>query len=99
MAAALQRRGYAVSGTARKIHADDLRLFDWIITMDETNLSGVRDLDPYGVYYEKIRPFVGFCRNHQDLRVPDPYYGGLSGFDYVIDLLEDGCGGILAEFL
>jgi protein-tyrosine phosphatase len=29
--------------------------------------------------------------------VPDPYYGGQRGFDHVIDLLEDGCQGILAE--
>jgi protein-tyrosine phosphatase len=27
--------------------------------------------------------------------VPDPYYGGPAGFEYVIDLLEDACSGLL----
>lgn len=97
MAAALQRRGYPVTGKARKIRIDDLRIFDLIVTMDETNLADVRGLDPDGSFHEKIRPFVGFCRRHNDPRVPDPYYGGQRGFDHVINLLEDGCEGILAE--
>jgi protein-tyrosine phosphatase len=97
MAAALQRRGYPVTGKARKIRLDDLRIFDLIVTMDETNLADVRGLDPDGSFHEKIRPFVGYCSRHNDPRVPDPYYGGQRGFDHVINLLEDGCEGILAE--
>jgi protein-tyrosine phosphatase len=30
--------------------------------------------------------------------VPDPYYGGPEGFEKVLDLLEDGCAGVLKEF-
>ena len=30
-----------------------------------------------------------------DLDVPDPYYGGPSGFDDVIDLVEAACRGLL----
>lgn len=97
MAAALQGRGYQVTGRARKIRLDDLRAFDLIITMDETNLADVRGLDPDGLHHEKIRPFVDFCTRHHDPRVPDPYYGGQRGFDHVINLLEDGCEGILTE--
>ena len=29
--------------------------------------------------------------------VPDPYYGGSEGFEYVLDILEDACGGVTAE--
>jgi len=29
--------------------------------------------------------------------VPDPYYGGDKGFDYVIDLLVDACEGLYEE--
>ena len=97
MTAALRERGYEVTGSARKIHRHDLRDFDLIVTMDESNLADVRGLDPLAEYHSKIRPFVGFCRRHNDPRVPDPYYGGQRGFSHVIDLLEDGCEGILAE--
>lgn len=95
MADALKRKGYGIHGQARKIDADDLKNFDLIVTMDESNFSDVQRLDPSGTLHEKIRPFMGFCRRHDDLRVPDPYYGGQRGFDHVIGLLEDGCQGIL----
>lgn len=96
MAEALSQWGFAISGTARRIEADDLENFDLIVTMDETNLSDVQRLDPSGKLHSKIRPFVSYCRHHDDPRVPDPYYGGKSGFDHVIALLEDGCREILA---
>ncbi len=97
MAEALKQHGFTVSGQARRIKPDDLEHFDLIVTMDETNLSDVRRLDPSGALHPKIRPFVSYCRHHDDPRVPDPYYGGKRGFDHVIALLEDGCGEILAS--
>jgi len=98
MSAALKRHGYTVAGNSRKIQPVDLEQFDLIITMDESNLADVRQLDPSGRYHSKIQPLVGFCQHHEDPRVPDPYYGGQSGFEHVIELLEDGCAGILAKF-
>lgn len=97
MAATLERNGYTVTGRARRIQPADLAYFDLIVTMDEDNLSSVRDLDPARRYRDKIRPLVSFCREHESPRVPDPYYGGQRGFDRVIELLEDGCAGILRE--
>lgn len=97
MSEALKRQGFTVSGRARRIEPEDLETFDLIVTMDESNLADVRRLDPGGKFHPKIRPFVSFCREHDDLRVPDPYYGGQRGFDHVIELLKDGCAGILDE--
>lgn len=95
MAACLMEKGYTVEGCARRMDAEDLDAFDLILTMDESNLGDVRSLDKTGDYHSKIRPFVSFLRHHDDARVPDPYYGGQRGFDHVIRMLEDGCGGIL----
>lgn len=95
MAESLRQKGFTVEGSARQIVAADLDSFDLIVTMDETNLAEVRRLDKTGKLHAKIQPFVSFCRHHDDLRVPDPYYGGQRGFDHVIRLLEDGCAGIL----
>lgn len=95
MSESLMRLGYSIEGQARPISADDLEHFDLIVTMDESNLADVRRLDRTGAYHSKILPFVGFCNHHEDLRVPDPYYGGQRGFDHVINLLKDGCQGIL----
>jgi protein-tyrosine phosphatase len=95
MADTLRRRGYAISGEARQVRAADLTRFDWIITMDETNLDEVRHLDSTGTQLEKIVPMVRFASAHDDLRVPDPYYGGQHGFEHVANLLEDACDGFL----
>lgn len=97
MSESLQRKGFTVEGRARQIQAADLEKFDLIVTMDESNLSDVRELDSSGTLHSKIQPFVSFCRHHDDLRVPDPYYGGQRGFDHVIRLLEDGCREILVS--
>jgi protein-tyrosine phosphatase len=98
MAEALERNGYTIDGCARQIAEEDLEKFDLIVTMDETNQADVQRLDKSGRLHQKIRPLVSFCRSHTDLRVPDPYYGGQRGFDHVIRLLGDGCGGVLDEF-
>jgi protein-tyrosine phosphatase len=96
MSAALGRLGYTVAGNARQILVADLERQDLIVTMDDDNLAEVRKLDRPGTFHGKIRPLVGFCREHTDRHVPDPYYGGQAGFDHVIRLLEDGCAGLLA---
>lgn len=98
MSESLRQKGFVIEGHARQIQPGDLTAFDLIVTMDESNLADVRKLDPSGELHGKIRPFVGFCRHHDDLRVPDPYYGGQRGFDHVIRMLEDGCEGILESF-
>ncbi len=98
MAETLRRAGFPVSGRARKITTADLDQFDLIVTMDEANFDEVTALDSSGKFHPKIHPFVSFCRDHDDPRVPDPYYGGQRGFDHVVELLKDGCAGILAQF-
>lgn len=97
MAAALRQQGYRVFGRSRPIHRLDLQQFDWIITMDEMNFREVCALDPDGVFHHKIKPMVSFCTRHQAMNIPDPYYGGDEGFRHVIDLLEDGCTGLLQQ--
>jgi len=96
MAATLTRCGYLVAGSARQLTAADLDHYDLVVTMDDENFADARRLDRSGATHGKIRPLVGFCRHHDDRHVPDPYYGGQDGFEHVVRLLEDGCGGILA---
>ena len=47
----------------------------------------------------RIEPMTSHCRVHQVSEVPDPYYGGEQGFEDVLDLLEDACGGLLETLL
>ncbi len=91
----LEKRGISASGSARKISIDDFRKFDLILTMDDFNRKEVLSIAPDVEARAKVQPFTSFCENHEASEVPDPYYGGSSGFTLVADLIEDGCQGVL----
>ena len=93
----LEQRGISVNGAARKISAGDFRDFDLILTMDDFNRQEVLAVAPDAEARAKVHPFTDFCENHEADEVPDPYYGGSSGFELVADLIEDGCQGLLAH--
>jgi protein-tyrosine phosphatase len=95
MAAHLAKNGYKAEGRSRQLTAGDLREFDLILTMDEENFADSLALDPTGEFHHKVKPFVDFLTGHDEPRIPDPYYGGDEGFAHVIELLEDGCAGLL----
>ncbi len=94
MAAALKGRGYRIHGNARRVSARDLDTFDLVLAMDADNEAELRTLAT-AANRHKIRRFTGFCTRHQIDEVPDPYYGGAQGFEHVVDIIEDGCHGLL----
>lgn len=96
MRAAATQRGYDLSSRARQVTAADLDRFDLILTMDDDNHRGVLALATTDAQRQHVRPFCSFCKSHDEREVPDPYYGGPRGFEHVLDLLEDGCRGVLA---
>lgn len=98
MRAAASRRGYNLTHRSRKIREEDFLLFDKIIVMDDMNYENVSRLAPERAYLNKVFRFVEFCRHHPEWTyVPDPYYEGREGFELVLDLLEDGCEGLMAQ--
>lgn len=97
MFAAAQKRNIRLTGSARQFSRADFEAFDLILAMDQHNYRDILALDRAGEYTEKVKLMCDYATNFQDTEVPDPYYGGQSGFDYVIDLLLDACQGLLAE--
>lgn len=91
---AASKRGLELQGKSRKLKPSDLERFDLILAMDRENYQDILYLDREGKYEDKVRLMCDFA-NQKDREVPDPYYGGADGFDYVIDLLFDACGGLL----
>lgn len=99
MAAAASKRGIILQGQARQFRRSDFIDFDLILAMDKGNYDNILMLDPKAQYGHKVKLMCDFCRHHLDVEVPDPYYGGPEGFNYVIDLLLDACTGLLDEVL
>lgn len=92
----LARRGYQDPHLrARQIEPEDLAKFDLILTMDHDNYHEVKMLDRLKKFQQKIVPMCNFVKQFRETDVPDPYYGGPSGFEHVTDLLEDGCRNLL----
>ena len=97
MRTAAQNRGYNLSSRARQVDETALRENDLVLVMDRQNLQDVHSIDRTSQFSGKIRLFCDFCTDHEEKEVPDPYYGGEQGFELVLDLLEDGCRGVLAH--
>ena len=95
MRAAASNRGYDLASRARQVTKADLDDFDLILVMDRDNERNVLKLAKTDAQRERVRLFCTFCEKHLEREVPDPYYGGSQGFEYVLDLLEDGCSGVL----
>jgi protein-tyrosine phosphatase len=92
--AAAERRGISLEGIfARRVSTDDYERFDYILAMDEDNLARLRRNSPEE-HLRKLRLFLEFSETHER-EVPDPYYGGAAGFEYVLDLVEDASRGLL----
>ncbi len=82
-----------MSMRARQVRSSDFDKFDLIVAMDRAN---VRDLTRWpGSRPEKIRLARSFDPAADGIDVPDPYYGDLSDFEEVADMLEAACAGIL----
>ncbi|MEL6555975.1 MAG: low molecular weight protein-tyrosine-phosphatase [Cyanobacteria bacterium J06621_11] len=97
MNAAAQKKGITLVGSARAFTQRDFEDFDIILAMDRSNYRDILSLDTASQHTDKVKLMCDFCQDHPDQEVPDPYYGGEAGFDYVIELLSDACGKLLEE--
>jgi protein-tyrosine phosphatase len=101
MRRAAAARGYDLTHRSRQVRTGDFEDFDMILTMDDSNYERVHRLAPSVEAVRKIYRMTDFCRrgpgapHPRATHVPDPYYEGAEGFERVLDLLEDACGGLL----
>ncbi|MCO6453378.1 MAG: low molecular weight phosphotyrosine protein phosphatase [Caldilineales bacterium] len=94
-----RRRGIDMSGQrSRQVSRIDCERFDYILAMDSDNLYDLRRLcSPEQSH--KLARFLDFAPQAGIRDVPDPYYGGSSGFENVFDLIEMAADGLLADIV
>ena len=86
--AAAARRGVTLDDIrARRIADTDFETFDYIFAMDKDNLRELLERAPEA-HRDKVMLFMDFAGTGRAAEVPDPYYGGASGFELVLDLVE-----------
>lgn len=79
---------------ARAVKSSDFAEFDYVLAMDEDNLTELQSLKPAG-FDGHLGLFLAFGSQRTYSEVPDPYHGGSDGFELVLDLIEDAAAGLL----
>ena len=93
---AAKARGYDLSAQrARRVTEFDFAHFDLVLAMGGDHLAWLERACP-PPHRHKLRLFLDFSKAGGS-EVPDPYYGGMEGFDEVLDLVEDAVDGLLKE--
>jgi len=95
-AQAAARRGIDLTGLrGRQATVDDLSVYDYVLAMDKENQQHLLSIG--GAQTGNVRLFLEFASMASTLEVPDPYWGGSSGFERVLDMIEDASMGLLAD--
>ena len=91
MRAHAARRGIEMTHRARQVTDRDFDTFDLIIAMDDGNYEALRELAPTLEQQAKVVRMADYLEQMPWDHIPDPYYGGASGFELVLDLLTEAC--------
>jgi len=92
---AAKARGYDLTPIiSRQVKGDDFDRFDLILGMDRGNLAGLRAMAPTRCK-QKIELFLDYGDEFHGREVPDPYGGEAKGYELALDMIEDGCRGLV----
>ena len=76
---------------SRQFIVSDFDHFDLIYAMDTTNYDNILQLARNKEDELKVKLILNELPDSELISVPDPYYGGRSGFEHVFQLLNDAC--------
>ena len=90
------RHGFEYDGWARQFEHQDFENFDLIIAMDASNKSNLLRMAKTSEHQTKLRLMREFDpHGGPNDPVPDPYYGGIDGFEDVFAIVKRSCQGLL----
>ena len=80
---------------ARKFTEKDFLKFDIIYAMDKSNYQHIISLATSDEDLEKVKMILNESLPDKNYSVPDPYYGGKTGFEEVYKMLNEACDSII----
>ena len=90
--AVAKNRGLDIScQKARQFKVSDFDAFDHIFVMDSSNYDNVVAMAPNEAAKAKVSLMMDAVYPGEGVDVPDPYYGGDSGFENVFNMLDEAC--------
>ena len=90
------QHGLHYNGRARQFKESDFDRFDLLVAMDTKNRSKLLGMARSPEQRDKIHLMREFDPlGGPDMSVPDPYYGGIDGFEEVYQVVKRSCQGFL----
>lgn len=80
----------------RQFTAQDFEKYDLIYVMDNSNKEDVLALAQSEAHKKKVKLILNEIFPGENVDVPDPYYGGPTGFSHVFDMIDKACEKIAA---
>jgi protein-tyrosine phosphatase len=93
-------RGINISDLrARQVQPEDFTNYDWILAADLQNYQDLKYVQQsIDNPTAQLALFLDFI--DQDVQeIPDPYYGGSNGFEYVLDLCQQASESLLEKLI
>ena len=88
--------GFVYTGRAKQFRREDLKTCDLIVVMDNNNRRILESMAGDQPQLNKIRMMREFDpQGDGAMDVPDPYYGGLDGFEDTFQIVKRSCKGLL----
>lgn len=84
-----RKRGYDLTPLrASQVSRDDFHEHDYVLAMDRGHLRILKSLAPADAR-ARLGLFLDASARWKGEDVPDPYYGGVEGFERVLDMVEE----------
>jgi len=91
------QHGVELESRARQLTEGDLQRFDHVIAMDHENLRNIERLAHATGSEADVELLRKYDSEGEGDEVPDPYYGGASGFENVYEMVHRSCRALLSE--
>lgn len=88
-------RGIALSSRAQAFKHEFFDKFDLILAADHSVKDELHKWAKIPEHKAKIQLMTKFSKTHQGKEVPDPFYHELAQFEFVMDMIEEACQGLL----
>lgn len=92
-----REHGVELDCRARQVTAKDFHDFDYVIAMDRENLRALERMASSSAGDAEVHLLREYDPDPEGEEVPDPYYGGVSGFENVYQIVTRSCEGLLTR--
>ena len=89
------QHGVQLACEARQVKDEDFHRFDYIVAMDRENLRKLERMAAAAGSDAEVRLLRSYDPESEGDEVPDPYYGGASGFETVYEMVHRSCEALL----